>query len=68
MATPAPLAQLFESQQDLAASVLSLLPLASLAALGCVSRSARALLAAQPESLWQVEDVCLCGTPTLSYC
>ena len=53
MAPTSPLAQLLESQQDLATNVLSLLPLASLAALDCASRSMHAVVAAQTESLWQ---------------
>ena len=59
----APLAQLLDTQQDLATSVLSLLRLASLGALSCVSRSMQAVVARQPESLRQVQAlavVCAC--------
>ena len=68
MAPASPLAQLLESQQDLATSILSLLALGSLAALDCTSRSMHAVVAAQTESLWQARpESCVQSLCSLSF-
>ena len=54
MARTAPLAELLEGSQDLAACALAFLPLKALGLLACASSGMRTVVAMQPETLWQV--------------
>ena len=48
------LAAFLEGSQDVAACILSLVPLRTLASLACSSRGLRAVVSRQPEIVWRV--------------